>query len=211
MEGKVTYTYIADLLAREYGTARNFSEDFINQLVNIINDGFTRSSHVEINGLGSFDLTAEGSVEPTIVFTAAKDKKTDLEKYALKAQKKGMIFVWMGIFVVLVIIIGLVYFFRIHKKEPKVLPVPAELFSEVAKSDTLIKDTTKKVVPLIDTHIVVKRESLWKIAGVYYPSKLWWPLIYNENKETVKNPDFIKPGMKILVPKKKKVLPKMIR
>lgn len=45
------------------------------------------------------------------------------------------------------------------------------------------------------------KDCLWRIADKYYDNPRKWPLIYNANKDKIKNPDLIYPGWVLKVPK----------
>ncbi len=51
-------------------------------------------------------------------------------------------------------------------------------------------------------HVVVEGECLWMIAGMQYghPYYYKWPLIYNANRDLIKDPDLIYPGWNLKVP-----------
>lgn len=49
-------------------------------------------------------------------------------------------------------------------------------------------------------HVVKSGESLSVIAGHYYGDVLLWPVIYDANRRTVKDPNFIQPGWLLNVP-----------
>jgi len=51
-------------------------------------------------------------------------------------------------------------------------------------------------------HVVVKGECLWKIAGYeqIYEDPFQWPLIYQANRDQIKNPDLIYPRQDFKVP-----------
>ena len=57
---------------------------------------------------------------------------------------------------------------------------------------------------LVTTHTVVKGETLWEIAGYPHiygdPSK--WRRIYEANKDILENPDSLKPGQVLIIPRK---------
>jgi len=44
------------------------------------------------------------------------------------------------------------------------------------------------------------RDCLWKIAEKFYGDGMKWKLIYNANKDKIRNPDLIKPGWKLKIP-----------
>ena len=46
-----------------------------------------------------------------------------------------------------------------------------------------------------------KGDSLWKIAKKYYGSGGKYTKIYNANKNQIKNPNLIRVGMKLKIPK----------
>lgn len=48
------------------------------------------------------------------------------------------------------------------------------------------------------------KDCLWRIAGRYYKNPWLWKKIYAENKKLIRNPNLIKPGWIIRVPKLKK-------
>jgi len=55
--------------------------------------------------------------------------------------------------------------------------------------------------PAVGTTVVVKKgDTLQKIAQKYYGSSKKWYRIYKANKETLKAPDRIRPGQKLVIP-----------
>ncbi len=52
-----------------------------------------------------------------------------------------------------------------------------------------------------DTYVVVKGDSLWKIAKKFYGSGSQNTRIYNANKDKIKNPNLIYPGQVLVIPK----------
>lgn len=53
-------------------------------------------------------------------------------------------------------------------------------------------------------YIVVEGDCLWKIAGSQYghPYYYKWPLIYDANRDKIKDPDLIYPGWDLVIPGK---------
>lgn len=51
------------------------------------------------------------------------------------------------------------------------------------------------------THTVVKGDTLWGMAKKYYGDGKKYPVIYEANKEKIKNPNLIYPGQVFVIPK----------
>jgi nucleoid-associated protein YgaU len=49
-------------------------------------------------------------------------------------------------------------------------------------------------------HIVRKRETLSDVARQYYGSPTKWQKIYQANRDTVSNPNAVRPGTKLIIP-----------
>ena len=71
-------------------------------------------------------------------------------------------------------------------------PAPAEKPAEPAPEE--------KPAGSANTYEVVKGDSLWKIAQNFYGSGAEWTVIYEANKDTVKNPDQIWVGQLLVIP-----------
>lgn len=58
-------------------------------------------------------------------------------------------------------------------------------------------------VPVADYHIVKKGECLWWIAEYedIYNDPFMWPLVYNANKDKIKDPNLIYPGQEFSIPR----------
>lgn len=54
--------------------------------------------------------------------------------------------------------------------------------------------------PMATTHSVQKGESLSSISKKYYGNPNYWPLIFNANKNLIKNPSLIQPGWSLKIP-----------
>lgn len=92
------------------------------------------------------------------------------------------------------------------------------------KSETTDTDTTADTTAVaaeepentdFDIYIVKyyknrARDCLWFIAKRFYNNPREWKKIYNANRDQIKNPDFIRPGWKLRVPKKVKPAPVII-
>jgi Tfp pilus assembly protein FimV len=74
---------------------------------------------------------------------------------------------------------------------PPVAPVIVE--SEAPKVETPAKPTK---------YVVKKGDSLWRISGKVYGNPLKWPRIYKANKDKIKHPNRIFPGMVLTIPQK---------
>lgn len=82
-------------------------------------------------------------------------------------------------------------------------PFKAKLLQSTAKATTTAKQPTRpetaKVSP--KSYVVIRGDSLWKIAKEFYGDGSQWTKIYNANKSVIgKNPDLIKPGQKLVIP-----------
>ncbi|MCK5306812.1 MAG: LysM peptidoglycan-binding domain-containing protein [Candidatus Omnitrophica bacterium] len=57
--------------------------------------------------------------------------------------------------------------------------------------------------PVFDIYTVKKGETLWDIAGrpEIYGNSTRWRIIYDANKDKIKKPKLIKPGMKLKIPR----------
>lgn len=89
------------------------------------------------------------------------------------------------------------------KDEPKTDQVKAD----DGKKDEPKTEEPAKVEPEYDTYVVQlfkgkAKDCLWFIAGKFYQSPVKWPHIYKANTDRIKNPNFIKPGWELKIPKK---------
>jgi len=51
-----------------------------------------------------------------------------------------------------------------------------------------------------------RRDCLWRIAAEAYKNPRLWRVIYDANRGKVKNPNLIRPGMKLKIPKNPKAV-----
>lgn len=72
-----------------------------------------------------------------------------------------------------------------------------------AKADMLLKQKEmQKAAQEVKKHVVVSGDTLSGIAKKYYDDAGKYMKIYEANKDVIgKNPDLIKPGMELIIPK----------
>ena len=80
---------------------------------------------------------------------------------------------------------------KVSKEGHKVIPGVSETFK--SGLDEFNKFYKNK-------HVVMKGESLWKIAEHYYGDGNKWTDIHNANKDIIKDPDHIEPGWELNIP-----------
>jgi LysM repeat protein len=75
---------------------------------------------------------------------------------------------------------------------------PVEVSEETAPqaSDEIVEEK------VYEEYIVEKGDTLQKISQKFYGTTRKWQMLYDENKDVLKGPDKVYPGMKIRVPKK---------
>lgn len=71
------------------------------------------------------------------------------------------------------------------------------------KEEAVTTATTKEEMPKFDTYTVKKNDSLWKIAALpqVYSNGNKWKKIYQANKEKIKNPNKLRSGMVLTIPR----------
>ncbi len=104
-----------------------------------------------------------------------------------------------------------------YKKAKPALEEAAQL-AELARQEAIAakkaaeakEEKEEKPAPVVEekpaiktSHTVVKGECLWKIAGYedVYGDPFQWPLIYDANRDQIKNPDLIYPGQVLTIPR----------
>ena len=80
-----------------------------------------------------------------------------------------------------------------------------EYANRVATITTIPSDMDRKpkeaAVTGNDSYIVVKGDCLWNIAKKFYGKGSQYTLIYNANRDKIKNPNLIYPGQILIIPK----------
>jgi len=80
-------------------------------------------------------------------------------------------------------------------------PVAEEALAEV---ESVIEEVAvEEVAPVVEQHVVKKGECLWWISEYedVYNDPFMWPLIYNANKDQIKDPNLIYPGQEFSIPR----------
>lgn len=80
-------------------------------------------------------------------------------------------------------------------------PVAEEALEEV---ESVVEEApVEEAAPVVEQHVVKKGECLWWIAEYedVYNDPFMWPLIYNANKDQIKDPNLIYPGQEFSIPR----------
>ena len=86
--------------------------------------------------------------------------------------------------------------------EAQVAPLPPVTTLPPEPPAIVESDPPKVTTPEKPTKYIVKKgDSLWKISGKMYGNPLKWSRIYKANKDKIKNPNRIQPGMVLIVPR----------
>ena len=70
------------------------------------------------------------------------------------------------------------------------------------KQESKLAIPQQKVISRYTTYKVKENDTLQKISKKFYGTTKKWPVIYEENKDIIKNPDKIYPGVVIKIPLK---------
>jgi nucleoid-associated protein YgaU len=70
--------------------------------------------------------------------------------------------------------------------------------ARVASTDDSAKSIV--VVPAIQTKIVSRGDSLWRISEQTYGSGVRYPVIFHANQQQIRNPNLIYPGQIFVLP-----------
>jgi nucleoid-associated protein YgaU len=79
-------------------------------------------------------------------------------------------------------------------------PVPGASWPQAQSPSTPIPVPAAEATKPVRTHVVSEGESLSDIADHYYGSSDQWVKIHRANRSTIKDPDRIYPGMKLVIP-----------
>ncbi|MHC2994770.1 MAG: PDZ domain-containing protein [Candidatus Atribacteria bacterium] len=85
-------------------------------------------------------------------------------------------------------------------EEDEQLNMAIELLEEKSKVETILAEVLEKNKP--DYYEVKEGDSLWKIAEKFYNQSEGWIIIFEANKDKIKNPDLIYPYQRLTIPKK---------
>jgi len=92
----------------------------------------------------------------------------------------------------------------VAQKESAVSEKGTSAEGKTAESKALAaKAKKKKAKGMMESYVVKKGDCLWSIAkmkGIYNDPFLW-PVIYDANKNKIKNPNLIYPGQKLVIPR----------
>ena len=69
-----------------------------------------------------------------------------------------------------------------------------------SKPSTVVQPNPE-AIPVIEEYTIKGGDSLSKIAKHFYGDAQKWNIIFESNKDTIKNPDLIHPGQIIKIPK----------
>ena len=138
-----------------------------------------------------------------------------------KKSKKGLIFILLGILLAIVVLVLLIKPFKkgtaeqqvaqeVMSKEVTSQPVASPEVPQVQQTDAAAsaeaaKLEEKKAVEIVPTgqnkvHLVVKGECLWNIARIEYNDPFRWSMIFEANKEQIKDINLIYPDQKFIIP-----------
>ena len=126
-----------------------------------------------------------------------------------------------SIVVIILVCVGLVLLFSGCAKKPAetvvieetaVAQAPVVVEEEYVETEEPVLEEVGSVledvevveeVSIADRHVVKKCECLWWIAEYedIYNDPFIWPLIYDANKDNIKNPNLIYPGQELSIPR----------
>ena len=88
-------------------------------------------------------------------------------------------------------------------EEQLVVPEESEMEEVIVleEGDSVLAEVFEEKAALTGSHVVKSGECLWWIAEYedIYNDPFMWPLIYNANRDQIKNPDLIYPGQTLRI------------
>jgi nucleoid-associated protein YgaU len=87
-------------------------------------------------------------------------------------------------------------------QEPALLPSPAtpDIKSQTAAAVAPGDEVGVVVVPKIETAVVARGDNLWRISRTTYGRGVRYPIIFDANRDQIRNPDLIYPGQVFVLP-----------
>ena len=76
----------------------------------------------------------------------------------------------------------------------------AESLQSEPQERTAVPESVKEEREIPSTYIVKQNDNLWNIARDIYGKGEKWTVIFEANKEKIKNPDLLKPGLELQIP-----------
>ncbi|MBN2519258.1 MAG: LysM peptidoglycan-binding domain-containing protein [Bacteroidales bacterium] len=201
MSPTINFNYLSELLKKEFGETRSFTDDYIRDLTDIINTELELKNEVSIKNLGVFKKEKDADDQETIKFIPFSKYKRILSfrKTQKKARKKTFLntsFIWI-VFILILLIVVIFWINYISDQSDKEIPITntiIEIDSGQIVQDTLPETELKESNIQVTEHRVIKTNNLWNISKKYYKKGIYWPLILSDNKDNIDNPDLIFPG-----------------
>ena len=79
-------------------------------------------------------------------------------------------------------------------------PLAAETKSQLTAAAAPGNNASVVVVPQIDTTVVARGDNLWRISRITYGRGVRYPLIFDANRDQIRDPDLIYPGQVFVLP-----------
>jgi nucleoid-associated protein YgaU len=78
---------------------------------------------------------------------------------------------------------------------------PPPVSAPAARNEKEAASTDVVVVPYVETALVIRGDSLWRISKTTYGHGIRYSVIYKANRDQIRNPDLIYPGQIFVLPK----------
>jgi nucleoid-associated protein YgaU len=82
-------------------------------------------------------------------------------------------------------------------------PPPAPAPSAEKTREKTVASASVVVIPHVETTVVIRGDSLWRISESTYGRGIRYPTIYYANRDKIRDPDLIYPGQIFVLPKAK--------